>query len=187
MNHPELTGWESRVEPWNPGAALRPGLIQAWAAGRAPFVRVLGVDVLRISDVIADRVLAVLHERGVTLGPALINVPRRCVELLVPLGSAATWRPAPHTVYAAPAAAYTVYAAPALMRCPAPDVTQASGRWVSGRTWLKPPGADPAATSTDVLAAAVAHASALRRAALTRRIEGWAGDRPMPGPREDQS
>lgn len=176
MTYLPLTGWEGPVEPWHPGTEPRPGLAQAWQADGAPYVRVTGVNVLRISDVIAAEVLARLHERGITPGPILINIPRQCIEILVPLGSAATWRPTQHTVL-------PVHA---LMRCPAPDVTQASGRWAMGRTWTRPPGTYPAITGTSVLAEAVAEVLDRDRAARRRRIEGWAGDQPVPAPREDQ-
>ncbi|WP_030621916.1 hypothetical protein [Streptomyces fulvoviolaceus] len=140
-----LTGWEGRVEPWQPGAEPRPGLLRAWRAGRAPFVRVRGVEVLRISDALSADVIAVLRERGIPRGPVLVNIPRGCVEVLVPLGSAAAWMTRPH--------AKCVESA--LMRCPALDVTHASGLWVAGRTWETPPGASPVTTSVDALAEAL--------------------------------
>jgi hypothetical protein len=172
-----LTGWEDRVEPWRPRGVPRLGLLLAWQAGRAPFVRVQGVDVLRIGDGLAGDVFAVLAERGIPHGPALINIPRRCVEVFVPVGSAAVWRPQPQTVCVAHA----------LMRCPAPTVTRASGSWAAGRTWTTPPGTDPEATSADVLATVLPEALARRGAALAGRIEGWGGKRPRPGhPREGQ-
>jgi len=166
-----LTGWEDRVGAWHPGVAPRLGLFLAWQAGRAPFVRVQGVEVLRIGDTLAGVVFALLGERGIPHGPALLNLPRQCVEVFVPAGSAAAWRPQ----------RYTVCVANALMRCPGPTVTRVSGRWVEGRTWLTPPGTGPAVTSADVLAEVLPAALARRAAALTERIEGWAGDRPKPG------
>ena len=175
--HGSVTGWEDRVDPWQPGMVPRLSLLLAWQAGLAPFIRVRGVEVLRIGDVVADDVFTVLCERGIPHGPVLVNVPRRCVEVLVPLGSAAAWRPQPHTVCVANA----------LMRCPAPNVTRDSGRWVAGRTWTTPPGSSPEITSADVLAEVLPVALARRTAALAQRIEGWAGEHPRPGrPREGQ-
>ncbi|MFF7176832.1 hypothetical protein [Streptomyces pseudovenezuelae] len=157
VNADAQEGWESRVEPWQPGTEPPAGLLQSWRASRAPFVRVVGVEVLRVGDVIAPDVLAVLREWGIPTGPVLINVPRRCVEVLVPLGSSATWPPLP----------YTRCVPTALMRCPAPDITRDSARWREGRTWAMPPGAGPETTSAAVLAEIVPEA---RRRAEVRRL-----------------
>ena len=172
MSADVLAGWEearAAVTPWTPGAEPRPDLRLAWESGAAPVVRVKGVEVLRISDVIASEVLAVLKTQGVPVGPVLINVPRRCIEVLVPLGSAATWTPQPHTGCAGTA----------LMRCPAPEITRASGRWVAGRTWTRNPGAGT--TSAGALAEAVPEATARWHSALQAQIQGWAEDYPTPG------
>jgi hypothetical protein len=119
---------------------------------------------------------ALLRERGMQPGPALVNVPCRCVEVLVPPGTAAPWPPLPHTVCVANA----------LMRCPAPEVTHDRGRWSAGRTWTAPPGTSPETTSPDALAETLP-AALPRAAARARGIAGWAGDSPAPGhPREGQ-
>lgn len=168
-----LTGWEEAMEevtPWDPGATPRPGLRPAWEAGCAPVVRVKGVEVVSLSEVLAAHTIDVLAEGGHELGPVLINVPRHCVEVLVPLGSAADWPP--HR--------YTTCAAVALMRCPAPEVTRASGRWVADRTWSRSPGTIPATTSAVALAEAVPEALLRWHDALRGRSEGWADDRPTP-------
>lgn len=104
------------------------------------------------------------------LGPQ-VNLPRRCVEVLVPRGSAATWPLLQR---------HTVCSATALTRCPAPDVTRASGRWAADRTWSRSPGTIPATTSAAALAAAVLKALLRWHDALRGRIEGWADDRPTP-------
>ncbi|WP_328643915.1 hypothetical protein [Streptomyces canus] len=170
-----LGGWESRVEPWQPGTKPRPGLLQSWHASRAPFVRVVGVEVLRISDAIAPDALAVLRERGIPTGPILINVPRGCIEVLVPLGSSEAWPPLPRT-RCVPTA---------LMRCPAPDITRDSGRWREGRTWAPPPGAGPETTSAAALAEIVPEAQ--RRAEIRRLVaDGPTGRARRRHPREGQ-
>lgn len=121
---------------------------------------------------IAADTMSLVTERSHALGP-LINLPCRCVEVLVPRGSAATWPLLQRQ---------TVCSASALMRCPALDVTRASCRWVAGRTWTRPPATIPATTSVVALAAAVPESLARWHGSLMARIEGWAGDRPTPCP-----
>jgi hypothetical protein len=168
------TGWDDaeHVPPWTPGATPRPGLRLAWEAGCAPVVRVKGVEVVRVSELLAAHTFDVLTERGHQLGPVLINRPRQCADVLVPLVSAAV----------SPPHRYTTCLSAALMKCPAPDVTRASGRWVSGRAWTRSPGTGLPFTNAYALAAAVPPALARWHDSLRARIEGWAGDRPTPGP-----
>ncbi|MGP2438885.1 hypothetical protein [Streptomyces sp. JW3] len=124
-----------------------PRLATAWTVRRAPFIKVVGVDVVRVTSAYAPTVLAVLRERGVPRGPVLTNVPRRAVEFVVAPGTADAW----------PALHLTVGVAGAVMRCPAPSVTSSSGLApVAGRVWLTPPGpGTPDATDADHLAEAV--------------------------------
>lgn len=169
------SGWDEaheKVTPWTPGTEPRPGLRLAWEAGRAPVVRVKGAEVLRISEVIAADVLDTLKTCDIPLGPVLINLPRRCVEVLVPLGTATTW----------PRQQNAACAAIALMRCPAPHVTRVSGRWSAGRTWTRSPDTSPVTTNAIALAEAVPRALARWHDALEGRMQVWGGDRPTPGP-----
>ncbi|MCX5338295.1 hypothetical protein [Streptomyces sp. NBC_00140] len=173
MNFDALAGWEEAAEhvpPWTPGAPPRPALRLAWAAGCAPFVRVQGVEVVRISEMLAAHTIDALKERGHQPDPVLITLPRYCIEVLVPLASTTVWFP--HR--------YTTCTAAVLMRCPAPEVT--SGRWVAGRTWTRSPGTGLPLTNAHALAGAVPEALARWHDSLTARIEGCAGDRPTPGP-----
>ncbi|MEU5324356.1 hypothetical protein AB0G67_47760 [Streptomyces sp. NPDC021056] len=175
MSFDALTGWEEAAEhvlPWTPGAPPRPGLCLAWETGCAPLMRVQGVEVVRINEVFAAHTIDVLMERGHQPGPMLINVPRRCVEVLLPLDSAAVWPPY----------RYTTCAAAALMKCPATEVTLASGRWVGGRTWTRSPGTGLPFTNANALTGAVPEVLARWHVSFTARIEGWAGDRLTPGP-----
>ncbi|WP_330294072.1 hypothetical protein [Streptomyces sp. NBC_00576] len=147
-----LSGWKAGVEPWRPGTAPGPCLRAAWSVGRAGVVRIVGVDVLRISRLIDADVLTVLRERGIVRGPVLLNGRRRCVEVLVRPGTASSWPEMP----------WTRCVDAAVMLCPAPSVTSASGLHVDGRVWITPPGYAPPVTDADALAEAVATALARR-------------------------
>lgn len=138
--------WNTSEEPWQPGAAPGPNLCRSWSVGCSGAVQITGADVVRISRCVADDALAVLRERGVPLGPVLLTIPRACVEVIVPIGTAATW----------PALPYTRCVSAAVMRLPAPTLT-GSFPPVDGRVWLTPPTADAqASTDADELTEAVA-------------------------------
>ncbi|MFI6341212.1 hypothetical protein [Streptomyces sp. NPDC050535] len=124
-------------------------------------MRIEGVDVLRIHFLISADVLAVLRDRRLSRGAVLCNVRRRCVEMLVPPGTAATW----------PALPYTVCVADAVMCCPSPEVTSVSGRGADGRVWTAPPAAAVTTTDADALAEAVA-------TVLVRRAAPWLDESP---------
>lgn len=143
------------VESWRPTRPPGPRLRQLWNTWRTGAVRVEGADVVRISGAISAEVLQGLRARGVTRGPILANGPRRCIELVVPRGTAAAWPDLPGTRCVKDA----------VIRCPAPQVTAISGLAVDGRAWIRPPDAAPM-TSDDAAALAEAVATALvRRAA----------------------
>ncbi|MFF8290411.1 hypothetical protein ACF068_14450 [Streptomyces sp. NPDC016309] len=84
----------------------------------------LRFDVLRVSEGLAVPVLDDLANSDVTLGPVLHCQRRRCLEFLVPVGTAASWAPLRGTVCAGRGGA---------LCCPAPGATS------RGRTWLYPP------------------------------------------------
>ena len=129
------------------------------------------MDVVRIGSTLAGNALAALRERGIRRGPALANLPRCCVEVVVPRGTAATW----------PALRHTWCIEAAVMRCPSPAVTSSSGLYpVDGRLWLTPPTAGtPAKTDADELAEAVT-------VALVRRAMRWIEFEDQPNPRGGQ-
>lgn len=161
------------AEPWRPGATPGIRLLRAWSVGWSGLVRIEGawsvgcsgivriesLDVVRVSSAVAADALAVLRERDVPRGPVLANLRRRCVEVIVPAGTAAAW----------PELRYTRCLDNAVMRCPAPSVTSSSGlRPVDGRLWLTPPApAAPVTTSADELAEAVTVAISRYTARLT--------------------
>ncbi|MGP2435849.1 hypothetical protein [Streptomyces sp. JW3] len=150
------------AESWRPGTAPGPRLAAAWAVRRPAFVKVTGVDVVRVASACASTALTILRERGVPRGPVLANLPRSTVEFIVVRGTADVW----------PALRLTRCVADAVMRCPAPSVTSGSGLTpVAGRVWLTPPGPGaPDATDADQLAEAVTVAL-LRHARMRAGVE----------------
>ncbi|MCX4673658.1 hypothetical protein OG453_44695 [Streptomyces sp. NBC_01381] len=142
------------AESWTPGTPPGEHLWQAWQVGRCATVRVTGADVVRITASLADAVRTLLEERKIPLGPVLDTRPRGAVEFTVPAGTSATWPPLPDTQCVSEAE----------LRCPAPDVTAASGRRVGGRCWILSPSHTPhAVTDANALREAVTTALAHRR------------------------
>ncbi len=135
-----------RAESWTPGGKPGEGLQRAWLLGRCGAVRITGAEVLRVSGTVAVAALAVLEASGTPLGPILANRARSTVEIVVAAGTGATW----------PALPGTQCVEGAVMRCPAPEFTAASGRHAGGRTWICAPGRErPGTTDSDVLCEAV--------------------------------
>ncbi|MGW2793625.1 hypothetical protein ACWC9H_27350 [Streptomyces sp. NPDC001251] len=107
-------------------------------------------EVLRVTVTTATEALARLQARAVPLGPALAVPPRRTVEILVPVGTAAVW----------PALPGTRCVERGLIRCPPPQPPGTCGRRTA-RHWIIPPGPTvPATTASDPLCEAVAEAIA---------------------------
>ncbi|WP_327591517.1 hypothetical protein [Streptomyces chartreusis] len=125
----EYRCWRAQLETRRPGALAGPSLRAAWSVRRSLPVRIEGADVVRIASRMWGETLPVLRERAVACGPVLLTVPRACVELAVPLGTAATW----------PALATTRCVSGAVVRCPALEIHARDGLQVDGRTWLYPP------------------------------------------------
>lgn len=135
-----------RAESWTPGAEPGEGLQRAWFLGRCGTVRITGAEVLRVSGTVAVAALAVLEASGMPLGPILANRARSAAEIVVAVGTRATW----------PALPCTNCVEDAVMRCPAPGVTAASRRHTGGRTWICAPALErPATTDSDVLCEAI--------------------------------
>lgn len=73
--------------------------------------------------------MGLLAAWDVPLGPVLDNRTRSTVEFTVGAGTAATW----------PSTPFALCVHDAVVRCPAPVVTEGSGRWMGGRRWISEP------------------------------------------------
>ncbi|MGW2725107.1 hypothetical protein [Streptomyces sp. NPDC001492] len=155
MSAAELLRRASDLEAWRPGTPPGVLLRAAWSVRRTLPVRIAGVDVVRILSSTWAETRTALAEREIPCGPVLVNIPRACVEVIVPRRTAASW----------PALPTTRCVAGARMRCPAPSVSAVNGLHVDGRFWLYPPAPSlqaPEVTDGDALAEAVGVALARR-------------------------
>ncbi|WP_432198336.1 hypothetical protein [Streptomyces sp. bgisy027] len=161
----ECRCWLDQLETWRPGIPAGTSLRAAWSVRRTLPVRITGVDVVRIASRTWGETLAVLRERAVPCGPVLLTVPRACVELAVPQGTAVTW----------PTLPTTRCVSGAVVRWPAPSIHARDGLQVEGRTWLYPPMPhDPQVPDvTDGHALADAVRTALSRTAPLHVREGF--------------
>lgn len=136
------------LEQWTPGASPGERLRQTWQSGRCGTVQIAHADVVRLPTSLARMVLELLTAWDAPLGPVLDNRTRSTVEFTVCAGTAMTW----------PSLPFTLCVHDAVVRCPAPAVTEGSGRWVGGRRWIskptEPPGGIPV-TDADTLLSAV--------------------------------
>jgi hypothetical protein len=143
----------SVVTPGGTWAEADAAVRAEWLAGRTAEV-VVGHrwEVLRIARPIGDHMLSLCCARGITLGPILETVPRAAMEIVVALGTAATWSALPAT--------RCVCVGAGMIRCPAPSVT---GRRIGGRRWIVPPDVRrPFHTDADALCELVTQAIATR-------------------------
>ncbi|MFI1831322.1 hypothetical protein ACH41E_33485 [Streptomyces sp. NPDC020412] len=130
-------------------------LVRDWSAGRATPVRIgTAWEVVRITTSVGREALARLRKQQFLVGPVLSIPARATLEVVVPLGTAASWPTLPERYRYVTATAGT-------MLCPPPR-----RRPAGGRKWIAAPGSRPPMTDGHLLCEAVAATIASHRHAL---------------------
>ncbi len=153
---------------WAVAAGARESAVfDAWRAGRCADVPIGRLwDVAQFTRTLGLDAVSRLHADGVPLGPVLEVPLRATVEVLVRAGTARHW----------PGLLGTYCIGVGKIRCPAPQLTRASGhRAASGRHWIVPPGRAAQVTDAEALVERAATATVHRSRSWLAELPSSAG------------